>query len=121
MHSTKMLCTVAVLLGATATALGQRPDDLTVLRPDKDEPPPQKMLYRYLQAEAQKHFDARRKTIAALKTPEDVYRRQKELRAKFIEALGGFPEKTSLNAQVIGTTQRDGYRVERIIYESRPT
>src|SRR5262249_59151747 len=79
-----------------------------------------RMLRAYLLAEAQKAFDARRTAVAALKTPEDVRKRQKELRAKFVEALGGFPDKTPLNARVVGTDQRDGYRVERVVYESRP-
>ncbi len=55
-----------------------------------------------------------------MKTPEDVARRQAELRAKFIEALGGFPAKTPLNGRVVGKAQRDGYRIEKVIYESRP-
>lgn len=37
-----------------------------------------------------------------------------------IEALGGFPEKTPLRPQVVGKEQRDGYRIEKLIYESRP-
>jgi dienelactone hydrolase/pimeloyl-ACP methyl ester carboxylesterase len=96
-------------------------DDLTVLAPDPKGTPPRKMLYAYLQAEAQKHFDARRKAVAELKTPEDIRKRQAELKAKFIASLGGFPEKTPLNARVVGGERRDGYRIEKVIYESRPS
>jgi cephalosporin-C deacetylase-like acetyl esterase len=78
------------------------------------------MLRTYLLGEAQKHFDARRKVIAELKTPDDVRKRQAELKAKFIESLGGFPEKTPLNAKVVGKEKYDGYSIERVIYESRP-
>ena len=78
------------------------------------------MLSKFLNGEAGKAFDARRAAVAALKTPDDVARRQRELRGKFLEALGGFPEKTPLNARVVGTDDRDGYRVEKVIYESRP-
>jgi cephalosporin-C deacetylase-like acetyl esterase len=92
---------------------------LAVLKADRDNPPP-RMLRGYLLAEAQKAFDARRAAVAELKTPGDVQRRQEQLRAKFVAALGGFPDRTPLNARVVGTDQRDGYRVERIIYESRP-
>ncbi len=91
--------------------------DLSVLKPEEQ---PGKALYAHLQAEAGRHFEARRKAVAALKTPEDVRRRQEELRASFVEALGGFPEKTPLNARVAGTFKRDGYRVENVVYESRP-
>jgi len=34
--------------------------------------------------------------------------------------VGSFPEKTPLNIQVTGVIQRKGYRVEKLIYESRP-
>jgi dienelactone hydrolase/pimeloyl-ACP methyl ester carboxylesterase len=91
--------------------------DLTVLKPEDE---PKKMLYKYLEAECGKHFEARRKAVAALKTPEDVAKRQADLRAKFVAALGGFPERTPLNARVTGTLDRDGYKVEKVIYESRP-
>ncbi len=37
-----------------------------------------------------------------------------------MEQLGGFPEKTPLNAQVVGSLRGDGYRVEKVIYESEP-
>jgi cephalosporin-C deacetylase-like acetyl esterase len=113
------LLAVAALL-APAVAGPAQSEDLAVLKPGAKGTPPQKMLYEYLRGEAQKALDARRKAVAALKTPDDVRRRQQELRSKFIEAIGGFPEKTPLNPQVVGTDKRDGYRIERIIYESRP-
>ncbi len=103
------------LLAAAFLLVAQ--EDLTVLQAGDR---PKKMLEEYLLAECGKAFDARRKEVAALKTPEDVVRRATALRAKFIEALGGFPEKTPLNARVVGTLQRDGYRIERVLYESRP-
>jgi cephalosporin-C deacetylase-like acetyl esterase len=95
-------------------------DDLSVLQSSKGETPPRRMLHAYLIAECQKHFDARKEAIANLKTPDDLTKRQRALRAKFIDALGGFPEKTDLKPQVIGKLDRDGYIVEKIIFESRP-
>jgi dienelactone hydrolase len=112
----RLLLTVALLLAAAPVAAD---DDLTVLKAGGDNPPP-RILRAYLLDETQKAFDARRAAVAALKTPDDVRKRQKELRAKFIAALGGFPDKTPLHARVVGTIQRDGYRVERVVYESRP-
>ena len=78
------------------------------------------MLSTYLKGEAGKAFDARRAAVAAIKTPDDLARRQRELKGKFLEALGDLPEKTPLNARVVGVEARDGYRLERVIYESRP-
>jgi dienelactone hydrolase len=91
--------------------------DTAVLKPEDQ---PKKMLYAYLEKECVKKFDERRKAIAALKTPDDIRKRQEALRTKFIEALGGFPEKTPLNARVTAKESRDGYRIEKVIYESRP-
>jgi cephalosporin-C deacetylase-like acetyl esterase len=88
--------------------------------PTEENFSPRKMLTAYLLAEAQKHFDARRAEVAELKTPDDVRHRQWKLRTRMIAALGGFPEKTPLNAKTVGKAQRDGYRIEKVIYESRP-
>src|SRR5262249_29507703 len=105
-----------LMVGLLATsALGQ--DETSKAKGDAD---PRKMLHSYLLAEAQKHFDARREIIAKLKTPEDITKRQEYLKGKFLEALGGFPEKTPLNAKVVGTIKANGFRVEKVIYESRP-
>jgi dienelactone hydrolase/pimeloyl-ACP methyl ester carboxylesterase len=81
---------------------------------------PRKMLYRFLQADAQKHFDARKKAVAALNTPDELRQRQTELRAKFLQAIGPLPAKTPLGAKVVGTLKGAGFRVEKVIYESRP-
>jgi cephalosporin-C deacetylase-like acetyl esterase len=91
-------------------------DDLTVL----DAANSKKMLYEFLLKQADEHFRARDQVVAALATPEQIVERQKELKARFIAALGGFPERTPLNPQVVGREQRDGYRIEKVIYESQP-
>jgi dienelactone hydrolase len=116
-------CLLAVAVVTILLAYGNAPaadDDLTVLKPEPNAVPPRRMLRDYLLAQTKIQFDARRQAIAALKTPEDVKRRQDDLKAKFLQALGGFPERTPLNAKVVGSEQRDGYKVERVIYESRP-
>lgn len=81
---------------------------------------PRQMLYKHLLAQAQKHFDARRLEIAKLKSPEDIKKRQDYLRDKFLQALGGLPDKTPLNAHVVGTVPGEEFRVDKVIYESRP-
>jgi cephalosporin-C deacetylase-like acetyl esterase len=102
---------------AVAVLLALQSEDFAVFRPEDQ---PRKMLYTYLQAECGKKFEERRKQVAALKTPEDVERRQLALRASFVQALGGYPQKTPLNPKVVGTLKGEGFRVEKVIYESRP-
>src|SRR5262245_10415767 len=78
-------------------------DELTVLKPEPGEVAPGKRLSAFLGAQAKAAFDARRKAVAALKTPADIARRQADLKAKFRAALGELPaEKTPLNARVVG-------------------
>ncbi|MBI1831994.1 MAG: acetylxylan esterase [Planctomycetes bacterium] len=108
----------SVLLALLGCGIVHGQERLQIVSADQE---PRKMLYKFLLAEAQKHFDARKKLVASLKTPDEIQRRQRELKAKFIEAIGGFPkEKTPLNAQVVGVIKGDGFRVEKVIYESRP-
>ena len=61
-----------------------------------------------------------KKLVASLKTEGEIKRRQDDLRAKFLDAIGPFPDKTPLNAKTVGTLKGDGFRVEKVIYESRP-
>ncbi len=56
-----------------------KPSDLRVLEPNGNAtiPPAREMLNRYLLVQARQQFDARRKAIAAIKTPEDIAKRQR--------------------------------------------
>jgi len=109
----KLAVVVLLVLGGK----GLTQDDLRVLSADQQ---PRKMLYNYLLKEAQKHFEVRRRVVADLKTPAEIRKRQEYLKERFIRALGGFPAKTPLNARVVGTIRGDGFRIEKVIYESRP-
>ncbi len=99
-----------------------RSADLRVLEPAGTAayPSPRAMLNSYLLGKAREHFDARRKAVAALRTHEDVAARQKALREFLLRSLGDLPDRTPLNAQVVGTLRREGYGVEKVIFESRP-
>ncbi len=108
---------LSLLILGTLVGAGKAQEDVRVLASEGE---PRKMLHNYLLAQAQKHFEARRQIVSQLQTPEDIHKRQQELKARFVAALGGFPEKTPLNAQVVGTLQGDGFRVEKVIFQSRP-
>jgi dienelactone hydrolase len=45
---------------------------------------------------------------------------QEERRAFFIRRIGAFPERASLNARVTGQLRGEGYRIEKVMIESRP-
>jgi dienelactone hydrolase len=79
-----------------------------------------RQLYEYLDAIAAKDNAARRATVAAIHTRAEAEARQREVRKKIITLLGGFPEKTPLNARTLGTTKADGYSIEKVLFDSQP-
>jgi cephalosporin-C deacetylase-like acetyl esterase len=77
-------------------------------------------LTEYLDDIATQQLTARRATIAAITTRAQAERRQREVRKKILTLIGGLPEKTPLNAKSLGTTQAEGFRIEKVLYESQP-
>lgn len=77
-------------------------------------------LNAYLTGLANAHLDTRAALIAGLATAEDARLRQQHVRA----ALGALIELESVSGPVVshstGVSQEDGYRIERIYYESLP-
>jgi cephalosporin-C deacetylase-like acetyl esterase len=55
---------------------------------------------------------------AKVRTPEDIEARNRFVRAKFLEMLGGLPERNPLNPVRVAAHEREGYRVENVMFES---
>ena len=53
-------------------------------------------------------------------TAAEVEARNAFVREKLRDMLAGFPERNPLDAVVVRTHQRKGYRVENVMYQSRP-
>ncbi len=65
--------------------------------------------------------EKRRARFAAMRTEGDLNALRRDVRTKLARMWGPFPkEKSPLNPRVLGAIERDGYRVEKIIYETRP-
>ena len=78
-------------------------------------------LEHYLTDIAEQFWRSRQAELAALRTPADVAARADRIRADFLEAIGGLPTTDApLNARITGVLERDGYRVEKLVYESLP-
>ncbi|HSI64083.1 MAG TPA: hypothetical protein VLE43_13230, partial [Candidatus Saccharimonadia bacterium] len=58
--------------------------------------------------------------LASLKTKADAEAHIKGIRDRIQQCFGPWPEKTPLNAKVTRTVERDTYRIENVIFESRP-
>ncbi len=78
------------------------------------------MLLHYLNAQAFDYLDLRDKEISKLNTKTDWIERQEKVKEMLMEMVGPFPEKTPLSPRITGVLKKDGYRVEKIIYESMP-
>jgi len=57
---------------------------------------------------------------ATLKTQADAEAYVRDVREKIQQSFGPWPAKTPLKARITGTHERDAYRIENIIFESRP-
>ena len=118
MHTPFSARRLALAAAMLATAiLAARADDLSVLPPTEATTG---MLESFLQREAFAALDRRREAYEKIKTPEQIATWQKERREFFVRQIGGFPERTPLNAQVTGTLDRGDYRIEKIVFESLP-
>lgn len=113
---------IALLVGSSglsAQTTASAPDPMRVLGEGvakRGEGP----LRDVLRKESLVALDARRKAYEALKTADDIKTYQYRLRGHFIESLGGFPERTPLNARVTGELRGEGFRIEKILFESQP-
>jgi len=79
-----------------------------------------RMMQDWLVAEvraAEQRGNAKRE---ALKTKADAEAYVKSVQERIRQCFGPLPEKTPLNAKVTKTLERDGYRIENIVFESRP-
>ena len=109
-----LLCMPILVLAGQA----EKPADaLTVLSADED---PGEMLRTYLLGEADRLLEARAKEVAALETAEAVQARIARVKKDWMHAVGPFPNRTPLAAKTVGTIQADGYRIEKVLFESRP-
>jgi cephalosporin-C deacetylase-like acetyl esterase len=79
-------------------------------------------LYRYFTGLAYEQLQHRRKIVDSACSGDmaGLMERQLYIRKKLMECTGPFPEKTSLNAKIVKTVEKQGFRVEHIIFESVP-
>jgi len=114
------IVTPIVCLGLILNSAAFSKEDLNVLPEKIDDILPAHMMSDYLHTLADQKFEDWKAQYEQRKTPEQIAEYQKRLHEKFIEAIGGLPERTPLNPQVTGIVSRDGYHVEKVLFESQP-
>jgi len=113
-------CAVLACAPPASAAEAPSPAMLRVLAP---QPEGQRITpYLRYQLERAWAFDAaRQERFARVRTEADLLALQDELRRKALDVIGGLPEaRTALNARVVGTIPMDGYRIEKLVFDSRP-
>ncbi len=108
---TLLLCTLAPI---------RAQDDVDLFKYWKYYSDIENSLYKYFCSVAFEQLESRNSDISKLNTKSDWLERQSIVREKLSDIMGPFPERTPLNVRITGVIQREGYRVEKIIYESQP-
>ena len=78
------------------------------------------MVDRYLSAIADQQLQERAAQVGKIRTPVDVRARQAYIHETMLKEIGGFPEKSPLRPQTTGVLDRGDYKVEKLIFQSRP-
>ena len=78
------------------------------------------MLFRRLNERAFELLRGRERNIEMIQTAAGWEQRRSYVRETLDQLLGPWPEKTPLNARTVGVIQREGYRIEKVIFESLP-
>ena len=77
-------------------------------------------LPNYLASLARAAYEKRNRALSLLTDAAAVQQRQLWARETLWKLIGGRLERTPLNARTTGGFEREGYRLEKIVYESRP-
>jgi cephalosporin-C deacetylase-like acetyl esterase len=78
-------------------------------------------LYRYIDGIARTRLEARKQTVAQIRTRAEAERRKAANRQKILQLIGGLPEHLGgFGVKDFGSFSADGFRVEKIAYESLP-
>jgi hypothetical protein len=82
---------------------------------------PRSQLKDHVYERSRRFFAAGDAERDGIGTVDAVRRRQEHIRRVVIDGVGGLPSSdTPLNPRVTGTVAGDGFRIEKIIFESRP-
>src|SRR5437867_757391 len=101
-------------------AAGQTPEELDFISRLEEFRTIRNMLPAHLDRLAHSLLEERKQRIARLASSADVAERKAYVRERMLQAIGGLPDRTPLNARAAGVLERDEYRIEKVIFESQP-
>ncbi len=94
----------------------------SALAADVDEPLNRfpRMVHEFFVRQVKESGERHIQKLDRLKTKADAEEYVRDAQTRIREAFGGEPERTPLKPRVTGTVERDDYRIENVIFESRP-
>ena len=117
---TNILGAAMALTGSDAFALGASAAPQAVSPGDEGKRDFWNDMPRYVTAQMNEARTRRLAELSAMRTEADVRARIEKVRSKVWRLIGGQFEKTPLKPKIVGTIDRDDYRIEKVIFESRP-
>ena len=111
---------LTLLLLAPLPAPAQEKTDVDFLANMDEFHDIRKMLPARLSQEVNDRLRQRAEAVARISTLDAIAARRKLVRAAILEAIGGLPERTPLNARITGMLDRGDYKIEKIVFESQP-
>src|SRR5262245_9074038 len=79
-----------------------------------------RMVQEWFVAEVRAAETKIKERLAALQTKAEAEAYVRSVQERIRECFGQEPERTPLNARVTGVVERDAYRIEKVVFESRP-
>jgi cephalosporin-C deacetylase-like acetyl esterase len=114
MNRRTFLATGGLALGRVASAAQQPAAAPSYARQYPD------MLFAYLASRLNALSERWDREREAIRDAAALERRNSFVRTKFVEMLNGYPERTPLRPAVVKVSKRAGYRIENVMFESRP-
>ena len=113
------LCAACACLAAAAD--GPPAEAFRIFPPAAKEAPVITPYLQYQTEMAWQQDDERRKQWSEIKTEQDLLTVQQRAEEHLLAMLGGLPsERTPLHPRITGKIQMDGFRIEKLIFESLP-
>ncbi|HEY3131400.1 MAG TPA: alpha/beta hydrolase family protein, partial [Acidobacteriota bacterium] len=109
-----------LILALTAAKPLAQGEDLSILKDWVEWSDSSHMLRRHWNGIAFQLLEKRREKIRGLATASQWKSRQEEVKASLSRIVGPFPERTPLRSRVLEVVRKEGYRIEKIVFESVP-
>jgi cephalosporin-C deacetylase-like acetyl esterase len=109
-----------MFLSCRSRDVSMKADELSVVGYSSESKFYQTMIHDFIMGVARDQYTRRHNAVRNLINARELTYRQKYLRERLLEMIGGLPERTPLNARVVGKIDKGEVVIEKVIYESLP-